>query len=256
MNQKLMTSGFILTVVLGFTAILFGQNPEVTSTPQRPTNSFSTTTTYPGWLELEAGLALDEHLFDTPLLLKYGLNKNTELFLGFSPLVNRSNGNSETGFGDLIIGGRHRFKEGNETEPSLAGQVAIKLPTADESKGLGSGEVDYHFLFILNHVINEVSLDINAGLTFAGIPNGGTDEQFLGIVTLSRGITKRSSGFIELLFNRSFERGETVFLTSFGGNYSVTPRLVLDSSINLNIENAGFDIRLLVGLTTTFAKIR
>lgn len=247
---------YFLVFVILLTNNLFGQtDKEVNATPQRPSISTSTTTTYPGWLELEAGVSLDEHLFDSPLVLKIGATRSFELFAGLSPLINVSNGNSETGVGDVVLGGRLRFNDGAETTPSFAGQFSIKLPTADEDKGLGSGEVDYNFLFILTHSVGEFALDVNTGLTFAGISNGRTDEQVLGILTLSRAMHSNFSGFGEIFVNHSFEIDTTVVVGAFGGSYTVNPRLILDAAVNFNISDAPFDLRILGGVTTTFAKV-
>lgn len=233
-----------------------GQTPkEVAATPQRPSFSTSTTTTHTGWLELEAGVSMDEHLFDSPVVFKLGATRNFELFVGLSPLINVSNGVSETGFGDVALGGRWRFRESTPTSPSLAGQLSIKLPTADEHKQLGSGEVDYNFLFIAAHSFGDFGLDFNTGFAVAGKPNGGSEEQVLGILTLSRAIASNVSGFGELFVNHSLEFDKTTFIGSVGGGYIVTPRIVLDGAINFDISNAPFDLRVLVGATVTFAKV-
>jgi len=171
--------GFIPIYVILYPYSSGGQtNQEVAATPQRPSISTSTTTTYPGWLELEAGVSFDEHVLDSPTVLKLGATRNLELFAGLSPLVNVSNGGSETGLGDVFIGGRLRFKDGSQSSPSVAGQFSIKLPTADEERSLGSGEVDYNFLFILAHALGEFGVDINAGITLREFKTGVPMNEF------------------------------------------------------------------------------
>ena len=248
--------GLILIFVILYPYSSVGQtNQEVAATPQRPSISTSTTTTYPGWLELETGVSFDEHVLDSPTVFKLGATRNLELFAGLSPLVNVSNGISETGLGEVSLGGRLRFKDGSQSSPSVAGQFSIKLPTADEERSLGSGEVDYNFLFILAHALGDFGVDINAGITFAGIQNGGTDQQILGILTVSRAIDSNISGFGEVFINHSSENNETEAVGSAGGSYVVNPRLLLDAAVNFNILNAAFDLRVLAGATFTFAKV-
>ncbi len=227
-------------------------NDQVSATPQRPSFSTSASTTHPGWLELEAGVSIDNQLFDSPLLLKIGVLKNTELFVGLSPIKNISNGSS--GFGDVAFGGRLRFKEA-QTGPSLAGQFSIKLPAADSDKALGSGEIDYSFLLILSHAVGDFGLDLNSGVTFAGMPGGGTDEQFSGIVTLSRPFTNKLSGFGEIFLTRSFESDDTIWIGAAGASLTLTPRFILDTAINFNLSNAAFDVQLVAGATVAFAQI-
>ncbi|MFQ6113057.1 MAG: hypothetical protein ACE5NG_03085 [bacterium] len=228
---------------------------EIAATPQRPSFSTSTTTTHAGWLELEAGVSVDKKLIDSPLVLKLGATQNFELFAGFSPLIRVSDGISEAGSGDVFLGGRWRFKGGTAKSPSFAGQFSLKLPTADQDKQLGSGRVDYNLLFIAAHSFRGFGLDFNTGLTLAGIPDGGTDEQASGILTLSRTIASNLSGFAELFVNHSFEFGETTVIGSAGGSYAVNPRFVLDGAINFNISNAPFDLRILGGATVTVTNI-
>jgi hypothetical protein len=50
---------------------------------------------------------------------------------------------SESGLGDVIAQEEVFFLEGTARRPWVSGIFRLKLPTADESKGLGSGETDY-----------------------------------------------------------------------------------------------------------------
>jgi outer membrane putative beta-barrel porin/alpha-amylase len=50
---------------------------------------------------------------------------------------------SESGIGDVVAQEEVFFLQGTAHRPWLSGILRIKFPTADESKGLGSGETDY-----------------------------------------------------------------------------------------------------------------
>lgn len=50
---------------------------------------------------------------------------------------------SEAGLGDIIAQEEVFFLEGTARRPWVSGIVRVKFPTADETKGLGSGETDY-----------------------------------------------------------------------------------------------------------------
>ncbi|MFQ5750810.1 MAG: transporter [bacterium] len=233
----------------------------MSATPQRPSFSTNTSTTYPGWLEFEFGITADEHIIDSPLVLKLGFTTNTEFFVGISPLVRVSNGVSETGFGDVAIGARTRFRDGKDNSPSFAGQFSIKLPTADEDRGLGSGEVDFNFLVILSQIFEDFGVDLNGGISLIGTPAAGHDAHFLGILTLSKTLAPKVSGYAELFLNHNFASNDktedaATFIASVGASYSVSPRLVLDAAINLNISNAPFDIQVLWGVTHALTKIK
>ncbi|MFQ5823870.1 MAG: transporter [bacterium] len=262
--MKIKLNGFFIFTLLFTTSLLGQTNQEIAATPQRPSFSTSTATTYSGWLELEAGVSVDKHLLDSPLVLKLGAMRNFELFVGLSPMMSVSNGSSKTGFGDMAFGGRVRFKESTINSPSLAGQFSIKLPTADESKGLGTGEVDFNFLFILSQSFGNVGMDFNMGFSILGNPEGGNNAQILGILTFSRLITAKFSGYGEIYVNHgielddtesnSFENDEAVFIGAVGVSYSPSALLVFDAAFNFNLSNAPFDFQVLAGVTATLTR--
>lgn len=247
---------WILMLLFCFGSRVWAQpSGQVAATPQRPSFSTSTATTYPGWIEVEAGISVDEHLFDSPVNFKLGATQNAELFLGVSPLVNVSNGRSETGFGDMVVGGRLRFVNDSEHAPGLAGQISVKLPTADDEKGLGSGQVDYGFLFIASHATPQFGLDFNTGFALSGLPGNGHEEQLVGILTLSRAVAPGWGLYGEIYANHSFEFDNTVVITGFGGAYTVNPRFVIDAALNVDISDAPFNVQFLTGLTYTLLEL-
>ncbi|PYQ09771.1 MAG: hypothetical protein DMH00_12435 [Acidobacteria bacterium] len=50
---------------------------------------------------------------------------------------------TESGLGDVILQEEYFFLRGSTLRPWISGLLMVKLPTADEAKGLGTGEVDY-----------------------------------------------------------------------------------------------------------------
>ncbi len=249
-------------------ALVFCQSaprPDMAATPQRPSFSTNTATTCVGCLELEAGVALDEHRLDSPLLLKVGVRENLEFFAGWSPIVRLSNGDSESGIGDVVLGTRVRFHDGDDQRPALAGQVAIKLPTADEADGIGSGETDISLLAILSQSSGRVSVDANAGFVFAANSGSNSQSSALAILTVGIGLSQKMSGYGELFISHLIDDGqtagsnleiaETTAIAALGVGYAISPTLILDSALNFNIANADADIQLLVGLTSAFARI-
>jgi hypothetical protein len=85
-------------------------------------------------------------------------------------LTNKTAGVSttETGIGDIILrGGRVLVPEG-EKGLSLYGSLAVKLPTADENKGLGTGKTDYGAFLSLYKRIESVKLAFLGGYIITG----------------------------------------------------------------------------------------
>jgi hypothetical protein len=77
----------------------------------------------------------------------------------------------ESGIGDTTL--RTRFflvnDEGRESaKPSVTPFVKVKLPTADESRGLGTGKVDYGFGVELDKIVGPIFLFGDLGYTVMG----------------------------------------------------------------------------------------
>ena len=80
-----------------------------------------------------------------------------------------------TGVGDTtLIAGGDLLRE-NESQPSLSVLYGIKLPTASQTKGLGSGEIDHLLLGSIYKTFgldSRYTLGLDTGVYFAGKGNG------------------------------------------------------------------------------------
>lgn len=100
----------------------------------------------------------------------------THLFAGVSvPYISLdSEGNSsQNGLGDIIanVGYRtERSQKGFASEYS----VAVKFPTADDSKSLGTGETDVGGFASVSKQWNDIIGSLGAGYIVVGNPSGGT----------------------------------------------------------------------------------
>jgi len=80
-----------------------------------------------------------------------------------------------SGFGDLILRGRYYLIDDpgpTSWIPTLTPFVKLKLPTADDSKGLGTGEVDGGFGLEWDKSFGAFFIFGDAGYTFIGNPPG------------------------------------------------------------------------------------
>lgn len=79
------------------------------------------------------------------------------------------------GIGDIAISAKAVLREEGEWAPTLAGRFAVKLPTGDDDRALGSGEVDVGLGLALEKTLGPVRLYVNTGLTIpTGNPFSGT----------------------------------------------------------------------------------
>ncbi len=101
---------------------------------------------------------------------------------------------SESGMGDVILrGGRVFIPEGG-VGFSLDGALAVKLPTADKNKGLGTGETDYGAFLSAHQLVAGVKLSLLSGYIKIGEPAG---IKYNDVYSYGLGISK-VFGFTEL----------------------------------------------------------
>jgi hypothetical protein len=81
---------------------------------------------------ISAGLGYITPSYDVSITIPY-------LFLSSE---GQSGTNSASGIGDIIIRGGRVLVAEKKNGFSLDGSVAVKLPTADDTKGLGTGQMD------------------------------------------------------------------------------------------------------------------
>ncbi len=111
-------------------------------------------------------------------------------------LSNKTGGatTSESGVGDVILRGGRVFIPEGEGGFSLDGALAVKLPTADKNKGLGTGETDYGAFLGAHQQVAGVKLSLLSGYIKVGEPSGVT---YNDVYSYGFGISK-VFGFTEL----------------------------------------------------------
>lgn len=105
-------------------------------------------------LYLEGGLGAKQGDFGSPTLSRLGLAYGTigyasdrfDVNLSVPYLRLQTSGGGQdataTGLGDVLVRGIRRLVPETESGFSLDGALAIKFPTADQAKGLGTGQLD------------------------------------------------------------------------------------------------------------------
>lgn len=227
------------------------------ATPQRPTVSFDTSTTAAGTVELESGVLVDpSDLVDTPLTLKYGTGDDTELFVGWSPLlVLDRQGSDATGSGDVVLGARHRLWQADGGLPSAAALFSAKLPAASTADGLGSGQPDVRVGGVLNRSVGPVNANLFYQYGALGVPGGGTTSEHTLTLTLGAGLADGVACFAELagVFVPAASV-DSVFLVT-GVAFAPEPDLVLDAGITAGLSDDAPDLQLFVGCTVNFGRL-
>src|SRR4029434_1899956 len=158
-----------------------------------------------GRFELYAGARYQESETGRPselgafMEIVYGISDRQEITLEGAGL--RKDGHY--GINDLVVGTKYVFLKETDRFPGIAGSFELKLPTGDESRGLGSGEFDYDIRLRVQKTWGWFTAIGNVGYTFV------TDPEFGGVTT----------------------DAENVWLLTFGQEYRVAKRTKLLSEI-------------------------
>lgn len=226
------------------------------ATPLRPTYSHSTFTTAPGTLELETGVYFDpSDAIAVPTTVKYGVNDRADAFVTASSASAVENGG--VGFDDVYLGWRQRMTEQQLGHLSLAWQAQLKLPTADEDKGLGSGELDALLAGIGTLPMEDWSATGFAELGVLGDPVGsGADLQLALAGAADHRLSGGAGVFGELAGIFNDDQNQDAVFTTVGAAWSPVPGLVLDSGLVLGLSDDAPDFAFVVGLTRNLGRAR
>lgn len=252
-------SSLTLTLPLAFALAScagFGQG-RAPVTPQRPTLSSDTSTTAADTVEVEAGLTLDPgDRADTPMMVKWGASDQTEMLLGWSPIVNIDGGAGQdrNGTSDMVVGVRHRFLEETEDRPSAAFQIATKLPTANDE--IGSGEQDFFAAAILGKEVHDVAYTAFYQLGVLGNPAGrGSDLGHDFAFAAGYGLNERWSVFGEMAGQFVPDLDLESIYTTGGVTFRASDDFVYDAGLVLGLSNDAPDLVLMIGMTHNLGRL-
>jgi len=148
----------------------------------RPLTTDDAYTVEKGAFQLEAGFDAtrqDNHdrEYNPSLTFAYGLLEELDLEIGSGYLFfDPKEGKRENGLGDTELKLKYRPIDEKDWIPSLAVSGILKIPTASDSKGLGSGQTDFGLHAIATKKIGERWLvHVNLGYTFIG--ENGVDNE-------------------------------------------------------------------------------
>ena len=215
--------------------------------------------------EFEAGAVYsgdsDCDHWDFPVGLNYGMVPNLEVAAGFGGQFEerdevlddgRKDRCSESGLGDLVLGAKWRFLQESSWGPRQAFVPCVKFPTADEDKGLGSGETDYDLTWVASKSIGgSLGLHVNAGYSWIGGTEADDVVHYGAAVDYQLVDTVQWVGevFAEKELNDDVD---TVVQYNTGFRWSPVDGLTLDLAGGSKLRGEAPDFTATVGLTWAF----
>jgi hypothetical protein len=189
--------------------------------------------------------------------LVYGLTDRMELTFETAGL----SVNHEYGLSDSVLGTKYVFLNETDRRPGLAGSFELKLPTGDESRGLGSGEFDFDLRLRAQKTWSWFTAIGNVGYTFVTDPEYGgvitsTDNVWLLTFGQEYQVAKRTKLLSELYFVSREEPGEPNRLAAnIGFKHKLRDYLTVHAAIGKSVREGnrgGPDLRVYAGLKLEF----
>jgi hypothetical protein len=233
--------------------------------PDRPEITESARLVPRGSFQLETGITISkesrageraEKVLGSEADLRIGLARNFELDIEGEPFVRLRGPQDDTGFGDVTLGLRYRFVEGEEEEPwspSFAVKPFVKLPIASEP--IDSGRADFGLLFMASLALPlDFEVEVNAGAVAVG-QSHSSDYRGQAILSaaVARDLTRSMFGFVELFYTTRAQRDEGQQLALNAGLvYRVTPSFAVDAAVQTSLLGQGPDYLIRTGLSVRF----
>lgn len=181
-------------------------------------------------------------------VLSVGLVRGLEIRVESSLLlVDPESDSTREGLGDSLFGLKYRLLDESPTRPAVLAEVTVRLPTGDETRGLGVDGTDVMLLGAASKTLGPVNVTGNVGYTF---------------------VTRdRSLEFWWLAASLEYRFGETTWLVGEavsavspgslrdtlilrgGGVWAVMNSLRLDGAVGAGLTRASPDFTVTVGLT-------
>ena len=261
----------ILRILFLFIFAIFGFNAEAQTpsptpdtepdfiVPARPTVSNPAQFQRPGVLQLEVGYDANfnardsfKNQQDVPLALRFAVNRRVLIEVDTdSPYSLRDPGGvTETGAGDTQLGIQAVLLPENESRPGVAVAYYIKLPTADENKGLGTGRVDHSFIGLISKTVDKTTVDFNAIYLLAGETSSkehASSGQAAFAVT--QNLTKKFGVQGEISGSSRNDRQPGMMFGLGVVTYQINRRTVIDGGLRFGLTQDAPRVGIVAGVT-------
>ncbi len=162
---------------------------------------------------------------------------------------------TEDGLGDILLEGAYVLLEDRDVIPELSPFVVIKFPTADSSRGLGTGEFDEVLGVSLSKVLGERwTAHLELSYTFVGSPpHVALENSFAWSVGISYDVTPslRLATYLEGATAVS-RREQNPLDLRFQAEYKVTRIIVLTAGASAGLSQGSADFGMLAGIKFQF----
>ena len=188
------------------------------------------------------------------LTLTYGLLERMDVGIGSAYLfVRPKEADNENGLGDTELKLKYRLFDEKDWIPAFAMTGNLKIPTASESKGLGSGKTDFGInTIVTKNLSKRWVFHLNLGYTFTG--EHGANNEFNYAAAAQFILSDKWALVGEIVGGNNFNgrKGDDPVSGLLGTYYLISDNLVWDAGVEIGINKAAPDFRITTGLTLLF----
>lgn len=192
--------------------------------------------------------------YSPSLPLTYGLLEQMDLGIGSGYIFfHPKEGERENGFADTEIKLKYRWIDEKNWRPACAVSGILKIPTASQSKGLGSGQTDFGINAMLTKNLSKRwVIHLNLGYTFIGEDRVNNELNYS--IATQFTLTEKWGlvGEVAGVNNFNGRHGDDPFSGLIGTYYSITDKIIWDAGVEIGMSKAAPDYRITTGLTVLF----
>ena len=189
----------------------------------------------------------------SPFTIRVGLADWIEARIGADGVTTQNGPDaSATGFGNVQLGAKLRLWAQPGGAPVLSILPNVNLPTADSSRGLGSGDTDFTVALLTGTDIHTRGhIDVNYGIGAIGAGQGRPHYiQHLISASLSEAVTDRWNPYVEVFWlSRTDIDGRPETAMDTGVIYELGSHFAIDGGIQFGIGGPASDFGAFGGLT-------
>jgi len=257
-NSQNLKGALLLAACLTLAAPARAQETSEAIQPDRPDVTNGTRIVPTGIVQVEfGGLYLrpssNASASSSPLTVRVGVTDWLETRIGVDGLLVQTNGPaSTTGFGNVQLGAKIRLWAEPGGTPVLSILPTINLPTADATRGLGSGDADYTIAFLTGtDIYRRGHIDINYGVGAIGSGVGQPHfTQHLLSASLSEAVTDRWNPYVEVFwFSRGEADGTSETSVDTGVIYEVGSHFAIDGGVQFGVGGSSANVGVFGGLS-------
>ena len=236
--------GALFAALLWSAAPAFAQEQEAIE-PDRPDVTNGTHIVETGLLQIEVGGLMSnpqrgQRAWGSPITARLGVAEWLELRVGTDGIIGQTDQNtSAVGFGNVQLGAKLRLWSDPGGLPVLSILPQVNLPTADATRGLGSGLADYTIALLTGTDLGRHGhVDANYGI--GAIGSGDLDAHFvqhLVSVSASDALTDNWNPYAEVFwFSRQAPSSGPVVAIDAGAIYQLGTRYAIDGGAQFGVS--------------------